>query len=220
MDISPTLSLDGHYLYFASNRPGGFGLNDCWRTFRPDARDDFGWQTPENLGPAVNTAADDADCLIRRGLFGRQELWFASLNRPEGEGDWDIYVSEMDRHGNFLPAAPVAELNTAFRETRMTLSLDGREIIFTSNRPGGIGNIDFWTASRRWPHRPFCEPVNLGSTINSVANDRSPSLAGNGRELYFTSTREGGQGLDDVYMARRDVGALLRFLYALRDCDQ
>jgi Tol biopolymer transport system component len=203
MEVSPTVTVDGHYLYFSSDRPGGFGGFDCWRSYRKNVRDDFGWGAPQNLGSGVNTSMDEADCLIRRTLVGRQELWFASLNRPEGEGDWDIYRSDLGRDGVFRQAEPVSEINTEFRETRMTLTVDGRELIFTSNRPGGLGNIDFWVAKRWSPRGRFCEPVNLGPTVNSVDNDRSPSLTADGRRLYMTSTRPGGLGLDDVYVVRR-----------------
>jgi hypothetical protein len=44
---APSLSVDGHRMYFASNRPGGFGGNDLYVSRRHDKRDDFGWQPPE-----------------------------------------------------------------------------------------------------------------------------------------------------------------------------
>jgi len=42
--------------------------------------------------------------------------------------------------------------------------------------------------------------------INSSADDRSPSITTNGNTLYFTSTRAGGFGSDDVYMSERIGG--------------
>jgi len=54
----PRPGADG-WLYFGSNRPGGFGGNDIWRS-RPDAAG--GW-TVENLGAAVNTPGDDYEPL-------------------------------------------------------------------------------------------------------------------------------------------------------------
>lgn len=202
LESSPTLSIDGHYLYFSSRRAGGHGGLDCWRAYRENPTDDLGWGTPENLGLGVNSAQDDADCLIRRTENGSEVLWFASLNRPDGEGDWDIYVSEL-RDGTFQQAVPVAEINTVYRETRMTLSGNGLNIIFSSDRPGGLGGIDLWLAKRPSPVHPFCAAENLGAPVNSVANDRSPSMSSNGLALFFTSTRAGGLGSDDVYMADR-----------------
>jgi Tol biopolymer transport system component len=205
-EFSPTVSIDGHYLYFASRRVEGFGGLDCWRSFRENPADDFGWQSPENLGASVNSSFDEADCLIRRSEEGSVKLWFTSLNRPEGQGDWDIYTSDLGADGIFGPASPVVEVNTPFRDTRMTLTGDGLEIIFSSNRPGGLGDIDLWVAERPSPNHPFCAPVNLGPTINSSADERSPSIPTTGRELYLTSNRAGGFGSDDVYLAIRDGG--------------
>ena len=205
-EASPTVSIDGHYLYFSSRRPGGFGGLDCWRSFRENPVDDFGWQAPENLGSGVNSSSDEGDCLIRRSELGSEKLWFAGFNRPEGQGDWDIYTSDLGADGIFGSATPVVELNTPSRDTRMTLTGDGLEIIFSSNRPGGLGGIDLWVAQRPSPNDPFCQPVNLGATINSSANERSPSISTPGRELYLTSTRPGGFGSDDVYLTIRDGG--------------
>ena len=205
LDASPTLSIDGHYLYFASRRSGGLGGLDCWRSHRADPSDDFAWETPENLGPSVNSAFDDADCLPVGNQNANGEFWFTSLNRPAGKGGYDIYKSEIGADGSFGPAAPVAELNTTGRDTRLTLTGNGLTIYFTSNRAGGLGGIDIWTASRKTRNSPFCTPVNVAG-INSSADDRSPSITTNGMELYFTSTRAGGLGSDDAYVTKRAGG--------------
>ena len=206
LEASPTLSLDGHWLYFASRRPGGYGGLDCWRSFRSDPDDDLAWGLPENLGPSVNTTFDEADCLPVGNQSANGEFWFTSLNRPAGQGGYDLYRSEIGPDGSFGPAAPVTELNTPGRDTRMTITGNGLTIYFTSNRAGGLGGIDIWTASRKTKDSPFCAPVNLGSIINTSADERSPSISTNGHELYFTSSRSGGLGNDDVYMSERIGG--------------
>jgi Tol biopolymer transport system component len=205
LDSSPTLSLDGHYLYFSSRRSGGLGGLDCWRSYRVDPSDESQWQAPENLGPPVNSTFDDADCFPQRSGNG-MTLWFTSFNRPGGNGDWDIYTSEIGPDGSFGPASLVDELNTPSRDTRMTVTNDGLTVIFSSNRAGGSGGIDLWMAQRPAANMPFCTPVNLGVTVNTAANERSPSIATNGLELYFTSTRPGGLGSDDVYRVARVGG--------------
>ena len=48
-DFAPTLSKDSHWIFFSSLRPG-LGQSDIWASWRPDIHDDFGWQTPINLG--------------------------------------------------------------------------------------------------------------------------------------------------------------------------
>ncbi len=54
------VTIDGHWLYFVSNRPvsaGGCGGQDIWVSHRKDKRDDAGWETPKNLGCGIINAA-------------------------------------------------------------------------------------------------------------------------------------------------------------------
>jgi Tol biopolymer transport system component len=56
-DFVPSFSTDGHWMFFASARTGGFGGADLYQSYRSDIHDDFAWQTPTNLGANVNTTA-------------------------------------------------------------------------------------------------------------------------------------------------------------------
>lgn len=49
----------------------------------------------------------------------------------------------------------------------------------------------------------FGEPVNLGPTVNSSAEDVGPSISTDGLELYFLSERPGGYGGADIWISRR-----------------
>src|SRR5258706_1582223 len=51
---------------------------------------------------------------------------------------------------------------------------------------------------------PWSDPVNLGATINSAVLDAHPNLSKDGLSIYFTSNRPGGQGGNDLWVARRD----------------
>src|SRR6266436_5959353 len=109
-DGAPHLSRDGHQLFFTSNRPGGSGDNDLWMAWRSDTEDDFGWEPPVNLGPAVNSSAFEAGA----SLWGA-ELYYTS-NRATGDA-LDIYVSGV--HGaSFGPGALVAELSSDGNDLR------------------------------------------------------------------------------------------------------
>ena len=127
-EATPFVTVDGHWLYFVSNRPGGFGQNDIWVSWRPNKRADSGpggWQTPVNLGSNVNSnRREQAPVLFEDELTGAITLYFNS-NRT---GNDDIYASTMQLDGSFGPATPVSELNTGSVEQHPTVSRNGREI--------------------------------------------------------------------------------------------
>ncbi len=161
---SPTLSLDGHRLYFASNRAGATSLGgfDLYVSRRRDKRDDFGWEAPVNLGSAVNTAADETDAaFFEDEATGATILYFAS-NRPGGPGGNDIYASTLLPDGTFGPALLVAELSTPFDDMQPAIRRDGLELFLGSDRPGTNGASDLWVATRASTTDLWSTPVNLG----------------------------------------------------------
>ena len=195
-DQAPALSPDGHYLYFTSGRPGGFGLNDIWVSWRADVHDDFAWEAPVNAGPPVNGPDFDAGPALRR-----PEFYFT---RGPGGTAFDIYVSSVI--GNtFAEPQPVVELNSATNDLRPTLRFDRREIFLSSSRPGGFGADDIWGSTRQSPADPWGVPVNLGSVINSAFEDNQPGLSEDATTLFFTSNRPGGSGGLDLYVSTRRV---------------
>jgi hypothetical protein len=210
----PTLSPDGHRLYFASARVGGLGERDLYVSRRHDKRDDFGWQAPVSLGDAVNTPAnEDSPTLVEdEGAGGTITLYFDS-NRP-GRGDSDIYMSVMLADDSFGPAMRVEELSTAAREIQPVIRRDGLEAIFVSNRLTGRGMADLWVSTRASTSDAWGTPVNLGSSLNTTFVDGGPALSSDGRTLYFHSNanRMGGTGpcfgdpgpcFFDLYVATR-----------------
>lgn len=113
-ELQPALSSDELSLYFASNRAGGFGLNDIWVS-RRGCRD-CPWETPVNLGSAINSASiDDAATMSIDGHL----LFFAS-DRPGGMGLRDIYVSRREgSKDDFAWGPPIplgGDVNTAASE--------------------------------------------------------------------------------------------------------
>jgi peptidoglycan-associated lipoprotein len=213
-EFAPAFGAKGRLLFFGSDRPtGGCGSRDVWVSFRKNKKDDFGWQPPVNLGCIVNfTGFDDGPTYFdveRRGGDDRDDdedafmLYFTSQDRPGGLGDFDIWSTTLNRGGTFSTPVNVTELNSAVRDTRTAISKDGLEIILTSNRPGGLGLLDMWVATRSSSTAAWSTPVNLGSVVNGAANDGAPALSRDGRTLYFYSNRAGGLGANDLYVATR-----------------
>ncbi|TXI79575.1 MAG: tetratricopeptide repeat protein [Flavobacteriales bacterium] len=163
---------------------------------------------PKNLGPNVNSAdpeyypcitADDGTLMFTRRVkapeipvYGMQE---------------DFYVSRRDLEGNWKAAIPLPVVNTrAFNEGAGTLSPDGRFLIFTKcaledgtygGSLSGEGSCDLFISRRvgdRWG-----VPQNLGTPVNSSHWETQPSLASDGRTLYYirgSVARDGIKSMD------------------------
>jgi hypothetical protein len=196
-------SPDDHWMFITSNRPGGFGGLDIWASHRADANDDFGWEAPKNLGPSVNTPADEADPdYFVDPATGKATLYLTS-NRSGGVGDNDIYQSTQNEDGSFNPPVLVSELSAPHFEGRMTVRYDGLEIIFVSDRPGGAGDLDLWVSTRQATSDAWSPPINLSPIVNTPSDERAPNLSSDGMTLFFQSAREGGLGGPDQWMTTR-----------------
>lgn len=204
VDSRATLSNDEHFLYFFSNREGGHGDTDIWISHRADTEDDFGWEPAVNLGPDINTTTAE-----QAAWFVKNELFF-SRGLPTA-GQSDIYVVSMKRDGRTRgPAVLVAELHDpTVNDAGVTVSKNGKEMIFSSSRAGALGSSDHFTSTRGNRHKPWSTPVSLGSLVNSTATEQQPSLSHDGRTLVWSSNRAGsvtnpsGAPTLDIWMSTR-----------------
>ena len=199
---TPALSRDGHYLFFASDRPGGLGGLDIWVSWRANTHDIFGWESPVSLGPDVNSpATDGGPSFFENDDAGTPQLYMTS-SKAGGLGGIDIYVSALVG-GLFQPPISVPELNTAQFDLTPSIRHDGLEIAFASDRPGGVGGRDLWSATRSSVNGTWSTPINLGAVVNSASGENFPSLSADRTSLFFSSDRPGGFGATDLYVSTR-----------------
>ena len=202
-DEVPSISADGLTLYFNSNRSGGSGTFDIWMTARPTTSDP--WGEPVNLGATVNGPDwDQAPCISPDGLT----LYFTSTR--SGGWDWDLWVTTRATTdglwGTPVNLGPI--VNSTMAEFGTTILPDGLSLIFASERAGGLGGDDLYMTSRASIADSWGAPVNLGSTVNSPANEGGPSISADGRILFFSGYaygpyRPGGYGRADIWVTTR-----------------
>jgi len=198
-DGAPAVSADGLELYFASDRPGGQGDLDIWVSRRITTNDD--WGVPVNLGPTVNsTAADGEPSISADGL----ELFFSS-GRAGGLGNADLYVARRTtiHHDWSEPLNLGPSVNTPSADYAPSLTSDGLTLYFDSNRAGGSGKSDIWMTTRNAIGDPWAEAMNLGSIVNTGAQEISPCVSADGLWLLFRSWKGGGQGNCDLWLSTR-----------------
>jgi ketosteroid isomerase-like protein len=169
-------------LYFSSDRPGGYGLDDIYVMTRATTEDD--WGEPVNLGPIVNSStADITPSISADGL----ELYFCEWGdpRPGGLGH-DLWVTTRPtKDDEWGEPVNLATVNSSDYEFTPEISSDGLELYFESNRPGGVGGEDIYVSTRATTEDDWGEPVNLGPTINSSLWEHCPTISADGLTLFF-----------------------------------
>jgi hypothetical protein len=199
---APFLTLDGHRLYFFSDRPGGFAGTDLYVSRRRDKHDDFGWEAPVNLGSGVNTSFNETVPVYFEDEASETTTLYFGSNRP-GMGGTDIYVSTLLPDETFGPAVRVDVLNSSVRDAPFTIRRDGLEMFLASDRPGTLGAFDVWVTTRASTADPWSTPVNLGPVVNSSADDSRGALSFDGTTLYLESNRPGTVGGHDLWVSTR-----------------
>jgi len=162
------------------------------------------WSAPVNLGPPVNTPFAEMNPFISKD--GRS-LYFTCFNCPGNLGGSDIWVSQRasvsDPWGTPQNLGP--NINSTSNDAGPALSSDGHRLYFGSNRPGGFGGNDIYVSRRQNKRDDFAwqPPVNLGSGVNTLADDQGPEYFEDDETgiitLYFASNRPGGPGGNDIY---------------------
>jgi len=164
-----------------------------------DAEADFIFGTPTNLGPTVNSSSGDgAPSISADGL----ELYHGSLRG----GGSDLWVttreSKNDDWSKSVSLGPTVN-NSAAWDSESSISADGLELYFASNRTGGLGGFDLWVTKRETTNDPWGEPINLGPNINTSVDDTDVCISADGLSLYIESYRNGGHGSNDLWVTNR-----------------
>jgi hypothetical protein len=193
---SITMTPDGLELYFDRGRIGvGCGL---WATKRATVSDP--WGEPERIRFTTDSSVIDfGPCLSADGL----ELYYTS----DRDGAWNTLIARRatlsDPWQEPVNIGPAVSLPSG--DFGPSISADGLELYFGSDRSGGFGPADLWVTKResKDDYDSWSKPVNLGSAVNSKDVDNSPFISPDGLMLFFESNRAGGYGDFDIWVSKR-----------------
>ena len=169
---TPAFSSDGAELYFASNRPGGFGGIDLYKATKL-ANGDFG--NAVNLGPTINTAGNE--------LFPRYtkdgKFFFASDGHP-GLGKLDLFVAEKNVDGIQVISNLGASFNSQADDFGIFFTEYPKAGFISSNRAGGKGDDDIYFFEDKTPKPKI---------VNVLLNVYTKELKADGQEVILPQTR-------------------------------
>lgn len=218
LDYGPTISADGKTLYYVSNRPGsrvtrdGDFSHDFWSA-KKAANLDTVFSAPYNIDTVdagVNTIMNEGVASI---AADRQTLYFTGCNRPDGLGDCDIYVAEVEVDRWSKPRNLGRAVNSEYWDSQPTISPDGLRLYFSSNRPSptnpdgeGDDDIDIWYSDKDDELGEWTPAKNLGPDVNTNKQEVSPFIASDGYTLFFASNGHlpNMGGLDFYRTKRKD----------------
>jgi outer membrane protein OmpA-like peptidoglycan-associated protein len=143
----------------------------------------------------VTFSPDGRTMVFARGNSGKRK----------GGDDVDLYISRF-RNGQWTePQIITGGVNTPdFWDSTPAFSPDGRTLYFASNRKGGFGGTDLYSAQMDSRGR-FSRVRNLGPEINTPGNEMFPYMAEDGK-LYFASDGHPGFGGLDLFVVKRSGG--------------
>ncbi len=183
----------------------GYSFLDIFYT-KKDANGN--WEIPEKFGEVLNgpfhegTATfnkDQTQIIYTRSAMRNDKK---RLLNEENENQFFLYQSTKDDNGWSKPEKlPFNSID--YSTGHPSLSADGKTLYFSSDMPGGYGGSDIYKTS--FDGSNWSEPVNLGSAINTPANEVFPHVANNGK-LYFSSEGHRTLGGLDVFVSEERAG--------------
>ncbi|MEJ6980190.1 OmpA family protein [Pedobacter sp. P351] len=164
-ESQPSISADGRTLYFVSDRAGGLGAHDIWKT---ELQTGGAWSNPINLGPNINTKYDEISPFIHHD---GQTLYFSSNGWP-GLGSKDLFVSRKSNSQTFQKPLNLGyPINTWGEESGLTVSSDGKTAFFSSNMKGGFGAMDIYSFELPQTIRPDVVTYVKGKVFDAITKE-------------------------------------------------
>lgn len=175
----PSISYDGNTLFFFASFEGGQGDMDIYYSTRNGEE----WSEPQNLGPVINTSRYEGFPSVSPD---GKKLYFIRDNfkkRKDKEICYTIWSSTRKDDGTWAePEMLPAPVNVDCEKSPRIMA-DGRTLIFSSVRPGGMGSFDLYQSFQE-DDGSWGEPLNL-SYINTDAADQFASVSAAGDLMYY-----------------------------------
>lgn len=130
-----------------------------------------------------------------------EDKLFFSSNRPGGFGGMDLYMCEKKGNTWGDPVNLGPKINSKKNEIFPFIHADGT-LFFASDGHAGQGGLDLFFALQK--KETWTDPINLGTPLNSSGDDFGLIVDLDKKNGYFSSTRIGGVGEDDIYNFHTD----------------
>ncbi|PCH95697.1 MAG: hypothetical protein COB85_04290, partial [Bacteroidetes bacterium] len=196
-DYAPAISADNEVLIFTSRRPRHsvdekmtadyLYYEDVYISYNKHGK----WMKAVPISDNINTKKHDASI----GLSSDAQILFTYFRG-------DIYKSRLDGLSWSKPEKLGKEINTSAWETHISITSAQNTIYFVSDRKGGFGGRDIYSA-KLLPDGEWGEVQNLGATVNTKYDEEAPFIHPDDRHLYFSSKGHNSMGGFDIFYTVR-----------------
>ena len=136
---SCSITSDGKILYFSSDRPGGYGGLDIWKSQMIKGQ----WSDPQNMGPKINSKEDDDSPFIHPDGI---TLYYSTKGK-QSMGGYDIVRTTLEKGGWSEPENLGYPINSVQNDIYFVLSADNQHGYYASYKEGGYGKHDIYMIS-------------------------------------------------------------------------
>ncbi len=201
---APIISADEKEIYFdRKNSPKNVGgssdEDDIWYSKIVDGQ----WIPAINIGPPLNNPFDN---FVQSITPDGNMLLLANIYVKDGKNVTmkpGVSVSYKTTNGwSFPEEQRIRDYINNSRYVNYFLSANNKYLLIAIETDKGYGGLDLYV-SFRLSDNVWSSPVNLGSDVNTVANDYSPFLATDGLTLYYSTSGHSGYGKEDIFVVRR-----------------
>ncbi|WP_299554289.1 OmpA family protein [Seonamhaeicola sp.] len=178
------LNKDDTKLYFASDRPGGFGGSDIYVV---DINPDGSLGEPKNLGGVINTESAEGFPFINQ-----EDVLFFSSDGHTGLGLLDVFATIKDEAGDFVDVVNLGvPINSNKDDFSFTMNPNGITGYFASNRTGGRGDDDIY-AYHREPTLHVEGVVTDAINTQPIVGAKITLFDDKGNQIAYMETDENG----------------------------
>jgi len=199
-DYAPVVNSDETEIIFTTRRRDGNINENVWDDNKPfedifvSKKASGTWEQAKNIGTSINTRYNNSNLT----LSPKGNMLFIY---KDGVGEGDIFFSEIQPDGSWsVPKPLLGTINSPYRESSVSMTKDESTIYFASERPGGLGGSDIYSAKKN-SKGAWSIIKNLGASINTEYEEDSPYIDYDGKTLYFSSLGRKGMGGRDLFKA-------------------
>lgn len=196
-EYTPLITADESVMMFTSRRststgaqkdPDGQYFEDIYQSSLSNGK----WGVPVNMGKPVNTEDHDATA----GLSPDGQTLYIYRSSPKDGGD--IYESTLKGDKWTDPDRLNKNINSKDHESSVSVSYDGKQLYYISDKEGGLGNRDIWISTKDAKGK-WGESTNMGAPINTMYGEEGVFIHPDGKTIYFSSQGHNSMGGYDIF---------------------